>query len=94
MSSNINGYVFTFMVWWMIMMTAYLQLQVAKVDGLSDLAKNFYKFAFLTLSSQGVSAMLLSTIRNWYWGGYYASVAATSGNLPNQQNSNTGSAPV
>jgi hypothetical protein len=77
MASNINGYVFTFLVWWMIMVTAYLELQVAKVDGLSDLAKNFYKFAFLILSSQGVSAMLLSTIRNWYWGGYYASVAAS-----------------
>jgi hypothetical protein len=51
MASNINGYVFTFLVWWMIMVTAYLELQVAKVDGLSELAKNFYKFAFFTLSS-------------------------------------------
>jgi hypothetical protein len=37
---------------------------------------------------------MMSTIRNWYWGGYYASVAATIGNLPNQENSNTGAKPV
>jgi hypothetical protein len=26
MASNINGYVFTFLVWWMILVTAYFEL--------------------------------------------------------------------
>ena len=51
MAANINGYVFTFMTWWMIMVTAYFELSIAEVDGLSDLAKNFYKMAFTTLCS-------------------------------------------
>lgn len=82
------------MTWWMIIVTAYLELNIAKVDGLSELAKNFYKFAFTILSTQGISAMLLTTIRRWYWGGYYATVRETNGVLPPQQNSNTGNEPV
>ena len=53
-AANVNAYIFTFLVWWMIMVTAYMELQVAQVNGLSDTAKNFYKFAFLILSSQGI----------------------------------------
>jgi len=68
---NLNTYGFVFVTWVLILFIGYWMLFQENLTISSDITAAYYKIFMTTMISGGISLQLVSTIRYWYWDGYY-----------------------
>jgi hypothetical protein len=68
---NVNTYGFVFVTWVLIVFIGYWMTFQEDLTIASDITAAYYKIFMTNMISGGISLNLLSTIRYWYWDGYY-----------------------
>jgi len=68
---NLNTYGFVFVSWVLILFIGYWMTFQEDLTIASDITGAYYKIFMTTMISGGISLQLISTIRYWYWDGYY-----------------------
>jgi hypothetical protein len=66
---NMHAYLFVFAVWELLLLLGYLILFRADYAPDSTMAIGFYKIFINSMVCGGISMMVLSSIRFWYWDG-------------------------